>query len=141
MYGHELAGPFDISPFEAGYGWAVKLDKEFFIGKDAITERARKTDMQIARIELPGQKGIRPVRQDDCVINANSECVGWVLSCTKVDDTQIALVYIKKDAAVEGTELVVHYMPRKSNHSQRTQLGEKTEGDITGNVVSRFARF
>ncbi len=31
LYGHELAGEFGISPFEAGYGWAVKLDKGFFI--------------------------------------------------------------------------------------------------------------
>jgi glycine cleavage system T protein len=141
LYGHELAGPFDISPFEAGYGWAVKLDKEFFIGKNAITERAQKTDMQIARIELPGQKGIRPVRQDDCVVDMNSECVGWVLSCAKVDDTQIALVYVKKNIAVEGAGLGIHYMPRKANHSQRTQLGEKAESEISGKVLSRFAKF
>ena len=36
LYGHELDGKFNISPFEAGYGWAVKLDKEFFIGKAAM---------------------------------------------------------------------------------------------------------
>jgi glycine cleavage system T protein len=141
LYGHELAGPFDISSFEAGYGWAVKLDKEFFIGKEAVSKRARKTDMQVARMELPGQKGIRPVRQDDCVINTKGECVGWVLSCAKVDDTQIALVYVKKNAAAEGAELAVHYMPRKANHSQRTPLGEKIESDINGKVLSRFARF
>ncbi len=141
LYGHELAGPFDISPFEAGYGWAVKLDKEFFIGKDAVAERAQKMQMQVARIELPGQRGIRPVRQDDCVVNTGSECVGWILSCAKVDDTQIALAYVKKNAAVEGTELAVHYMPRKANHSERTQLGGKIEIEIAGNVVSRFARF
>jgi glycine cleavage system T protein len=141
LYGHELAGPFDISPFEAGYGWAVKLEKEFFVGKEAVAERTRKTDMQVARIELPGQKGIRPVRQDDCVVNTKSECVGWVLSCAKVDDTQIALAYVKKNIVVEGTELAVHYMPRKANHSQRVQLGEQRECDITGKVVTRFARF
>jgi len=36
LYGHELAGKFNISPFEAGYGWAIKLDKDFFIGKAAM---------------------------------------------------------------------------------------------------------
>ena len=36
LYGHELAGKYQISPFEAGYGWAVKLDKPFFIGKSAM---------------------------------------------------------------------------------------------------------
>jgi aminomethyltransferase len=34
LYGNELAD--DISPLEAGLGWAVKLDKGDFIGRDAI---------------------------------------------------------------------------------------------------------
>jgi len=141
LYGHELAGPFDISPFEAGYGWAVKLDKKFFIGKEVVAERAGNFDMQVARIELPGQRGVRPVRQNDCVVDTDDECVGWVLSCAKVDDTQIALVYAKKGAAAEGGELSVHYAPRKAGHAERARLGEKVDSDIQGKVLSRFARF
>ena len=140
LYGHELAGPFDISPFEAGYGWAVKLDKETFIGKDAVAGRAENFDMQVARIELPGQKGIRPVRQNDCIVGGD-KCVGWVLSCAKVEDTQIAMAYVKKDVAVEGNELAVHYMPRKACEKERLQLGKDVQGDIKGKVVKRFARF
>jgi aminomethyltransferase len=34
LYGNELAE--DINPLEAGLGWAVKLDKGPFIGRDAI---------------------------------------------------------------------------------------------------------
>lgn len=34
LYGNELAD--DISPLEAGVGWAVKLDKGDFVGRDAI---------------------------------------------------------------------------------------------------------
>ena len=36
LYGNELAE--DISPIEAGLGWAVKLDKGPFVGREAITE-------------------------------------------------------------------------------------------------------
>jgi len=39
-YRHELAGKFAISSFDAGYDWAVKLQKEFFIGK-AISRFAK----------------------------------------------------------------------------------------------------
>nr|MDQ3044860.1 glycine cleavage system aminomethyltransferase GcvT [Chloroflexota bacterium] len=39
LYGNELGD--DISPLEAGLGWAVKLDKSDFIGKDAITQVKR----------------------------------------------------------------------------------------------------
>jgi aminomethyltransferase len=34
LYGNELAD--DINPLEAGLGWAVKLDKDSFIGREAI---------------------------------------------------------------------------------------------------------
>jgi aminomethyltransferase len=34
LYGQELAG--DISPYEAGLGWAVSLDKGDFVGRDAL---------------------------------------------------------------------------------------------------------
>jgi aminomethyltransferase len=34
LYGNEMAD--DISPLEAGLGWAVKLDKGSFVGRDAI---------------------------------------------------------------------------------------------------------
>jgi aminomethyltransferase len=36
LYGNELAE--DISPIEAGLGWAVKFDKGPFIGREAIAE-------------------------------------------------------------------------------------------------------
>ena len=78
LYGHELAGKFNISPFEAGYGWAVKLKKEFFIGKAAMEQISKKYDMKIARIELPGTKGTRPVRQNDGVLDEHGRSIGWV---------------------------------------------------------------
>ena len=70
LYGHELDGPYNISPFEAGYGWAVKLDKEFFIGKAAMEKISKTCKTKVARIELSGEKGVRPVRQNDAVIAA-----------------------------------------------------------------------
>ncbi len=54
LYGHELDGEYGVSPFEAGYGWAVKTDKDFFIGKDAMLKEAAGYKRQIVRLELPG---------------------------------------------------------------------------------------
>lgn len=39
LYGQELSK--DISPLEAGIGFAVKVNKESFIGKDAIVEKGK----------------------------------------------------------------------------------------------------
>jgi glycine/serine hydroxymethyltransferase/glycine cleavage system aminomethyltransferase T len=33
LYGKDLAGPYHISPIEAGFGSGIKLDKPFFIGR------------------------------------------------------------------------------------------------------------
>jgi len=145
LYGHELDGPYNISPFEAGYGWAVKLDKEFFIGKTAIEKIAKSYDMKVARIELSGEKGVRPVRQNDGII-MNGDCVGWVLSSATAGTRQIALVYMEKDKAIEGNPVGVYYLARSESQKAKgkketVQKGEKLQQDIVGKIVSRFEKF
>jgi len=146
LYGHELAGPFDISPFQAGYGFAVKLDKEFFIGKAAMQKEAEQYNMEVVRIELPGAKGIRPVRGSDAVLEGGGKCVGWVLSCAKVDDMQIALALVSRDVIKEGETIGVYYLARnegqvRKGRKQEIKKGEKAEADINGVTLNRFAKF
>ncbi len=146
LYGHELDGKFDISPFEAGYGWAVKLDKDFFIGKAAMQHVAGTYDMEVARIELPATRGVRPIRQDDPILDSRGKCVGWVLSAAKVDEKQYALAYVDRDAAREGTEVGVYYLARSQSQveqgrAQAAEKGQKMTADLAGTVVSRFAKF
>jgi glycine hydroxymethyltransferase len=146
LYGHELAGPFNISPFEAGYGWAVKLEKEFFIGKTAMQHRVKTYDMKVAQIELRGEKGIRPVRQNDGVLNKNGECIGWTLSCANAGEKQVALVYVNKESAKENDPVGVYYLARSQIQIQQGKLqsvrkGQNLQPCITGTVVNRFAKF
>ena len=146
LYGHELAGEFNISPFQAGYGWTVKLDKNFFIGKSAMQQAANSCDMNVARIELPGAKGIRPVRQNDGVVDTDGICVGWVLSSAKAGEKQIALVYADKNQSHEKKEVGIYYLARSESQKskgkkQNVDRGEKLEADITGRVVRRFEKF
>ncbi len=146
LYGHELDGKFNISPFEAGYGWAVKLEKEFFIGKAAMARVAETYDMEVARLELPATRGIRPIRPDDAILDRDGTCVGWVLSAAKVDDAQYALAYVAREAAREGKELGVYYLARSQNQveqgrQQTVERGQKLAADLAGTVVSRFAKF
>jgi len=146
LYGHELDGKFNISPFEAGYGWAVKLDKEFFIGKTAMQHVAQTYDMEAARIELPATRGVRPIRQDDAILDKRGTCVGWVLSAAKVDEKQYALAYVDRDAAQEGTKVGVYYLARSQSQveqgrAQAADKGQKLAADLAGTVVGRFAKF
>ncbi len=145
LYGHELAGPYNISPFEAGYRWAVKLDKKFFIGRQEIEKVAKNFDMKVARVELPGTKGVRPVRQADAIIS-DGACIGWVLSSAKADKRQVALVYMDKDKAIEGNPVGVYYLARSERQKSKgrkhtVERGEQLEPDITGKIVHRFEKF
>lgn len=165
LYGHELAGPYNITPFEAGYGWAVKLKKEFFIGKKAVEKIAKSFEMKVARMELSGEKGIRPVRQQDAVIK-DGECIGWVLSSAfassfadamedryatadrsaTAGNRQIALSYVEKDKATEGDSVGVYYLARSESQKSKgkkeiVKRGERLEADIVGKIVSRFEKF
>ena len=146
LYGHELAGPFGISPFEAGYGWAVKLDKDFFIGQAAMTRIAESYDMQVVRVELSAAKGVRPVRPDDPILNGDGKCIGWILSSAKAGEQQVALAYVARDKALEGDTVGVYYLARSASQIQqgrceRMDKGQTAEADLTGTVASRFAKF
>ena len=145
LYGHELAGKFNISPFEAGYGWAVKLKKEFFIGRAVMEQISRKYDMKVTRIELPGTKGIRPVRQNDGVLDEQGRSIGWVLSCAIIGEKQIALVYVDRESLEENDAVGLYYLARnrsqiQQGRKQNIEKGQPLEPDLTGKVLSRFAK-
>lgn len=146
LYGHELASEYNISPIEAGYGWAVKLEKKFFIGKAAMIRAAESCIMKQARIEMPGAVGVRPIRQNDAVLDKDGECVGWVLSCAKADDKQMAIAYVGKDQIKVADTVGIYYLARNERQIRQGRRkivgrGQKLQADITGKVLSRFERF
>jgi glycine cleavage system T protein len=146
LYGHELAGDWNISPFEAGYGWAVKLEKPFFVGQEAMRANAETHTMQVQRLQLPGRSGVRPVRPHDAVLNSQNRCLGWILSCTKIDNTQIALAYVKKRETAVGNSVGIYYIARNERHiqqgkKQEVRLDETVLPDIRGAIVERTAKF
>ncbi len=146
LYGHELDGDFNISPFQAGYPWAVKLQKQNFIGKDAIAKKAASFDTEVARLKFDGSKGIRPIRQLDGILSDDGICIGQVLSCAGVNDKQIALALIKKQYNITGKSVGIYYLARNPGHIQqgrkeKVNLGEKLIADIKGQVVERFEKF
>lgn len=146
LYGHELEGDYKISPFDAGYGWAVKLDKPVFVGKDAMVTKAAEYSMELVRLEFPGQKGVRPVRQHDGILDNNGQCIGWVTSCAGVGQSQIALAYVMRGVLKESQDVGVYYCARSQGQVQqgkkeRVEKMETLSVDLTGRVVSRFAKF
>jgi glycine hydroxymethyltransferase len=146
LYGHELDGEFNISPFQAGYPWAVKLQKKNFIGKESIAEKAASFDTEVARLIFDGSKGVRPIRQLDGILSSDGICIGHVLSCAGVNDKQIVLALIKKQYNIVAAPAGIYYLARNPGHIQqgrkeKVSLGEKLNVDIKGQVVERFEKF
>ena len=107
---------------------------------------AKNYDMEVARVELPGEKGIRPIRQNDAVLNGDNECTGWVLSCAKIEEKQIALVYMSKECTGQGNHVGLYYLARsrgqlEQGRKDRIEKAEHVSPDLAGVVLSRFAKF
>jgi aminomethyltransferase len=78
LYGHELSR--DISPLEAGLGWAVKLDAGEFVGARALAEQKRAgLKRRLVGVELkePG------IARSDYPVRSGDDVVGVVTSGTK----------------------------------------------------------
>ncbi len=100
LYGHELNE--DIDPLQAGLGWAVKLDKGDFIGRDALLRR--QDDPTLRRrvgLELDGK---RIAREGATVVRGGAE-VGRVTSGTYSPtlDRSIAMAYVDAALTAVGT--------------------------------------
>lgn len=74
LYGHELSEEW--TPLDAGLKWTVKMDKEAFIGKEALASY----DKQYRLVKLSLEKGIP--RDDYEVLNDEGVTIGRVTSGT-----------------------------------------------------------
>jgi aminomethyltransferase len=104
LYGHELNE--DIDPFQAGVGWAVKMDKGDFRGKDPLARRQK--DASLRRrvgLELKGKR----IAREGAVIKANGKPIGIVTSGTHSPTfaRPIAMGYVDPAYQAVGTSLVI----------------------------------
>jgi aminomethyltransferase len=103
LYGHELSRTID--PYEAGLGWAVKLDKGEFIGRDALRERKAHPRRRRIGLALGGK---RIARQGYTVLGEGRP-VGVVTSGTFAPtlERSLAMALVEPPAAGLGTALAV----------------------------------
>jgi glycine cleavage system aminomethyltransferase T len=146
LYSHELDGESNLSPYEAGYPWAVKLDKEFFIGKNYMLERSQTYNTQVFRLGFPGSKGIRPIRTNDAVLDPAGKCIGFVTSSATINEQQVSLALLNKDSVTEAQPVGIYYLARSQAHidAGKKSIVAKNEilnSDLTGKVLPRFCRF
>jgi glycine cleavage system T protein (aminomethyltransferase) len=104
LYGHELTE--EIDPFQAGLGWAVKLDKGDFVGREAL--RKRKDDNTPSRrvgLEVEGKRAAR----EGALVLVDGEEIGKVTSGSFAPtlEKSIAMAYVEPAYTKEGSAVVI----------------------------------
>lgn len=149
LYGHELAGQFNISPVGAGYGNFVKAFKPFFIGRDALIRQEAQRKQAVVRFKVEG-KPTRMVRAGDPLLNTRGQVVGFVTSNVLVpaldaegETEQIGLAWVNRDLTAVGTRLTVLLLPRDERSRPTKPPTDLTWGDraVLGEQVVVIPRF
>lgn len=111
LYGNDMDD--ERTPLEAGIGWAVKLDKPDFVGRDAlVAQRAAKPDMRLAGLVVD-----KRIARHGNAVEVDGERVGVVTSGTKSPTLgkNIALAYVPRRLARPGTQLQIDIRGRKAS--------------------------
>ncbi len=110
LYGHEIdAG---ITPYEAGLGWIVKIDKGDFMGRQALRRQRRVgVTRKLAGFEMRG----RGIGRDGYAVHYAGQQAGWVTSGSPSPTLHknIGLCYVPPEAAQPGQsiEIIVRDQP------------------------------
>ncbi|MCP4540497.1 MAG: glycine cleavage system aminomethyltransferase GcvT [Chloroflexi bacterium] len=143
LYGHELAGPLDLRPDDAGFRSYVKVHKPFFVGRQAYIEHTRERKMIVARFRI-NEKGVRMPKQGDVVTESRGRIVGQITSCAM--DTEGYLVgqaHLNQRHAKVGAEInIVPHPTRESWEKpyEELEIGDRLVMHNEATVVSRFMK-
>lgn len=109
LYGHEMDD--DISPIEAGLGFAVKMDKDDFIGKKPMEEAGAPKEVRVG-LAVTG-RGI--VREHQDIYDTDGNRIGHSTSGTKCPcfEKPIAMARVPREYAEIGTRLIADVRGRQ----------------------------
>jgi glycine hydroxymethyltransferase len=143
LYGHELAGPFDISPTEAGFAGYIKYHKPFSIGRDALLARDQKRARELIRWRM-NQKGVRRPETGHPVVNKQGQVIGHVTSCSiDAEGYLLGMAIVDKRYNQEGTPIGIFVAPAVDQAQPEKPKSELAVGDkvllhVEATVLRRF---
>ena len=142
LYGHEMAGPLDLTMGDAGFGTYAKTYKPFFVGREAFLEKELAREAEVMRFRVPEKGQPRPQQLDPVVEPNRGKVVGVVTSCAL--DTEgylLGQAYVDEKYIDRGTELAVLVTPRREPKPRgELEMGDRTQLPVTIEVLRRFPR-
>ena len=108
LYGHEMDDR--ISPLETGLGFAVKLEKEDFIGKEGIISRGTPKFTRVG-LHITG----RGIAREECPVYLGDKLLGTTTSGTHCPylGRPVAMALLQKEHSAIGTQVEVEVRGRK----------------------------
>ncbi len=141
LYGHELAGPLNLNPGDAGFAPYVKLYKPFFIGKAAYQAHEAKRQARLCRFRVDEEHGPM-LGQGDVVVNPKGRVVGYVTSCSiDTEGRQVGLAYVQDPYWQRGTKLGVYRLGSRAWEArplEQLQPGDRIQLPDAITVIERF---
>jgi len=142
LHGHDLAGPYNISPIEAGFAPYVKFHKPYFIGRKALLEKEATRTMEVLRFRM-NEKGVRMAKLGDPVVDKRGRYIGRVTSCAlDTEGFQVGLAYVERKYNREGTQIGIIPLPHgkvpPTKPVEELSLGDKMLLQEWATVLPRF---
>jgi glycine hydroxymethyltransferase len=141
LCGHELAGPLDLNPADAGFDPYVKLYKPYFVGKAAYMAHELERQARLIRFRFDEEHARMP-RQGDVVVSRKGRVVGAVTSCSIDSEGWLnGLAYVQKQYAPMGTRLGVFQLDSRSWSSKPLsdlKTGDQIQLHDNITVIRRF---
>jgi glycine hydroxymethyltransferase len=142
LYGHELAGPLELNPADAGFAPYVKLYKPYFIGKRPfVLHDRRERTARLVRFQLEEERaGI--LGQGDVIVNRKGRVVGTVTSCSIGSEGRlIGLGYVQEGNYEKDTRLGVYKLSSRTWESsplESLKPGDRVQLPENITVIARF---
>ncbi len=140
LYGHEMAGPFELGVGDAGFGSYVKTYKPWFVGRDGfLGQEARRTG-EVVRFRFD-DKGVRMAHTGDPVVDQRGRVIGHVTSCAVDSEGYLlgqAHIDLKHGAA--GTPIAIFQGATKDVPKPPADLkeGDRVAIPTPAMVLTRF---
>jgi glycine hydroxymethyltransferase len=141
LYGHELAGPLELNPADAGFAPYVKLYKPFFVGKSAYMVHEDDRKARLIRFQVEDEHSPLP-NQGDVVVSRKGRVIGAVTSCSIDTDGRLTgLAYVQLPYSKPGTRLGVfqsgdrHWAEKPVSH---LKTGDHVQLHTNILVIKRF---
>jgi glycine hydroxymethyltransferase len=137
LYGHELAGEFEITPIEAGFPGYVKYHKPFFVGRDVLLAQEDERDRELIRFRV-NEKGVRRPQTGDPVVNKKGSQIGHVTSCSiDVEGYLLGLAIVDRRYTEPGTPISIFTLRGKSL-DEALLRGKRVTLPVEATILTRF---